>query len=1392
MFYSGQHPADRPVRARRRRRLIGVAAGLVLLATCVPAFVPDAPDAAAATAVIDLGASAPGRASAANGVNDLGVAVGWVSTSSGQHHAARWGTDGIHADLGTLGGESSEATAVNDAGVIVGWSEIPGEDQITHAFRWTQSGGLQDLGTLPGFDDSKATAINESGMIVGTAYRDDGVRAAVVWQADGSISKIPAPGRTDVAATDVNNAGVVVGFMSGTTSAVIEEGFRWSAQSGLEVLNAGPRTVPVGINDDGVVAGHMYAPRGGGQLELGVFRWTPTGGFQYLGGPVVAPAYGQNAQAIGVTADGTIVGYEVQVGSGWFTFKWVPSTGFTVLDLQGDPTPLGVSANGAIVGTTYRGDLSTTTAFLVPAPTFDGQFDRADAGDRTVRTGESTAVELTVRNTSGGTMTDVTLSDVRVESVGADGGDATLTATTPLDSTTLAGSGAQSTASAGFTLEGVEAGPVTLVADVEGTGPRGRVVGRIATSFTVDGDDLSVEVTLDPPIVRSADRVPGEPASVGITVKVANDSDDDVTNVTLHDLNVARVFSGQQLLYDFVDPGPVGAGEIAVTERPGAIDPVPLPDVPAHDSITLRARVEISTPGAFEVSAMVWGRGQAPTTLIAVGKAALTIESGLTVELDGVDGPTPNLVDMVATVENTSGGPITGLDWGDGLDFEALQGSDTLRLVSGPRPGLPSRLEDGEKVQVRWRFEVWNIGVGVSTLAVHGSTSIGVDVEAVAELSSTVTENDVTAADMQRASQLALSSALDRITGVGEQIERAGTDPPLSPGDQMRAERYQSYLDEGFSDATAKMLAAVSVGSQARERYLVTFAEGMNARAVELGDKFVADTKDLYGLLSNAERRNAAGGYLVDALKTNTGYFGDAFAIPNGEKARNIWNFWTGVASNSATALQQAAVGQLELWQISDDLYRNDPMTWASNTGRRNGAMMSDFNAAFTTELVSTVTGEGGAAALRAARRELGAGITALRASTVGEAAASSTVRAGGDDALGAATRQFAKAEGQVQRFQDFEYGKVLSRAELENVGGFSAADADAIEGIVSGVKDKFGVDIQMVARTAEPLSTKVAGGIGKRSYTKEKAVGELDKLLGAPDELGGRVTIFEPKPLSADQLAALEAREPGFTVRYQDRLKTQKKNWDALQNGTSKTGRLVEASEKYDGITIVQDLPGNPTQGVEYLEQLGDPSYVSSRGWTQEYADQLRTQLETHPSRVRAKLEFQEVDGAYTLVDSIDGTPRAILSDYDLQAVIPESSTWPPGLRGQIETYVKHEMDRIGRSGRHGWSAAANDLPSMNFDLAAEFIMNTAHPSVARQTAENLAGRFASLAKEFRAKAARLGADDPLRAQLLAKAADFEELTVDKIMEKWKSGEKTIVFSKGRVTVGSGEGSVP
>ena len=106
---------------------------------------------------------------AAYDVNDSGIAVG----SFGSFPYRLVLATNAQTNLGTLGGPtgSGVATAINNAGVVVGSSPIAPVG-LQHAFRWTPSGGMQDINPAPlGAGVSYAYDIQDGGgpnaLIVG-------------------------------------------------------------------------------------------------------------------------------------------------------------------------------------------------------------------------------------------------------------------------------------------------------------------------------------------------------------------------------------------------------------------------------------------------------------------------------------------------------------------------------------------------------------------------------------------------------------------------------------------------------------------------------------------------------------------------------------------------------------------------------------------------------------------------------------------------------------------------------------------------------------------------------------------------------------------------------------------------------------------------------------------------------------------------------------------------------------------------------------------------------------------------------------------------------------------------------------------------------------------------
>jgi uncharacterized membrane protein len=129
-----------------------------------------------------------GYENVANGINNRGDMVGSYLLPflelDRMSHAVLW-NDQVLTDLGTLGGADadflfcSSGNAVNDLSQVVGWSttsemsfpcsSVLSGENVLHAFLWTSSSGMRDLGTLPGDTLSAASKINFYGQVIGSS-----------------------------------------------------------------------------------------------------------------------------------------------------------------------------------------------------------------------------------------------------------------------------------------------------------------------------------------------------------------------------------------------------------------------------------------------------------------------------------------------------------------------------------------------------------------------------------------------------------------------------------------------------------------------------------------------------------------------------------------------------------------------------------------------------------------------------------------------------------------------------------------------------------------------------------------------------------------------------------------------------------------------------------------------------------------------------------------------------------------------------------------------------------------------------------------------------------------------------------------------------------------------
>jgi probable HAF family extracellular repeat protein len=178
----------------------------------------------------DLG-TLGGQFSIANAINDAGQIVGVAGTAKGETHATLFNTTGgANQDLGTLGGEASEASTINNAGQIAGAALTT--DGETHATLFSTSDGNQDLGTLSG-QFSRASAINDAGQVVGAANIDGGDNHATLFSSDGNQDLGILGSDTSTAftyANAINDNGQIVG--RGATGAGLFESLAFLFEGG--------------------------------------------------------------------------------------------------------------------------------------------------------------------------------------------------------------------------------------------------------------------------------------------------------------------------------------------------------------------------------------------------------------------------------------------------------------------------------------------------------------------------------------------------------------------------------------------------------------------------------------------------------------------------------------------------------------------------------------------------------------------------------------------------------------------------------------------------------------------------------------------------------------------------------------------------------------------------------------------------------------------------------------------------------------------------------------------------------------------------------------------------------------------------------------------------------
>ena len=183
--------------------------------------------------------NADGAPGSAYDASAAGHVVGRASSSRAPNNAEayRWTEAGGTELLGILpGGNVSSAYGISDDGaVVVGYSDTAGGNE---AFRWTAAGGMVGLGDLAGGSVSSfARATDSAGDAVVGWSRSDLGQEVFLWTADAGMTGLGMlPGRNTAFATSVADGGrVVVGGMGPNPTSDVA--FHWTPTGGLRRLD---------------------------------------------------------------------------------------------------------------------------------------------------------------------------------------------------------------------------------------------------------------------------------------------------------------------------------------------------------------------------------------------------------------------------------------------------------------------------------------------------------------------------------------------------------------------------------------------------------------------------------------------------------------------------------------------------------------------------------------------------------------------------------------------------------------------------------------------------------------------------------------------------------------------------------------------------------------------------------------------------------------------------------------------------------------------------------------------------------------------------------------------------------------------------------------------------
>jgi probable HAF family extracellular repeat protein len=282
-------------------------------------------------------------------------------------------------------GEDAIGNGIIDSGQIVGSRSFGGAPR--HAAFWPHSQSPPiDLGTLPGFTESRGLGINPRGQMVGATFPLSSARP-LFWASSQSAPMELAglPVGLFGLASGINPRGQIVGVFF-NLDVFVERPVFWPNSNAAAIYLPGfgdklPLSEALSVNASGNIlgdggdadTGETHAAFWASSTSTPVALASPGGEFIYTGIALSS----EGAVAPGLNNAGSMVGYANNADfSETRAVFWASSSSpAVILSTTGEfsnGTAEGISDKGQIVGTAYNSDFSDTHAFMWPSSTSPG------------------------------------------------------------------------------------------------------------------------------------------------------------------------------------------------------------------------------------------------------------------------------------------------------------------------------------------------------------------------------------------------------------------------------------------------------------------------------------------------------------------------------------------------------------------------------------------------------------------------------------------------------------------------------------------------------------------------------------------------------------------------------------------------------------------------------------------------------------------------------------------------------------------------------------------------------------------------------------------------------------------------------------------------------------